>query len=242
MPRDAAAAENPELPTKTSVSRPGGHSMDTHDPSDAGAAWMLALQSGDLDAFDRIVGEYQHLVHQLVYRFTGQREMVEDLSQEVFLRVFSARDRYRPDAKFRTWLFTISYNLCVNYTKSRKLRLTRSLEAPLGGPHGGADDNETLRTVSPDRNGTAPMARLITDEQTRRLREALASLPPQQRAAITLYQYRGLSLREIASIMDTTEKAVKSLLARARENLRAKVAPYFGLPSFEIANAAEKTQ
>lgn len=199
---------------------------------------MLALQGGDLEAFDRIVQEYQHLVHHLAYRFTGRREGVEDVAQEVFLRVFRARDTYRPESKFRTWLFTIVYNLCVNTTKARQLRRAASLEAS----YGSENEDNTLRNSIDDPTDVPPMERLVKDEAALRLRRALAELPPQQRAAMTLYQFRGLSLREIASTMGTTEKAVKSLLARARENLREKVAPYFGFPVFDPDKAMEKLQ
>ncbi len=196
--------------------------MDGPERPDPGIEWMLALQAGDTKAFDQIVGEYQDFVHRLLYRYTGRREGVEDLAQEVFLRIYRARDRYRPEALFRTWVFRIVYNLSINTTKSRRIRRAASLEAGLAG----TDGELSLRDVVEDRHEPPPLGRLESNEETRRLRRALVALPPQQRAAMTLYQYRGLSLREIASVMDTTEKAVKSLLARARENLRDRLAPY----------------
>ncbi|MFN0206264.1 MAG: RNA polymerase sigma factor [Planctomycetota bacterium] len=198
--------------------------MESNEPTDRGADWMLAVQAGDLAAFDRIVDEYKDFVHQLVYKFTGRREGVEDLAQEVFLRIYRARERYRPDAKFKTWIFRIVYNLCINTTKSRNAKKTTSLDAPLGGGEPGA----SLRDVMTSPGIEPPLGKLEKEELYIRLRGALAALPAQQRAAMTLYQYRGLSLREIADVMSTTEKAVKSLLARARENLREKMTPYVG--------------
>lgn len=194
---------------------------------------MLDLQAGDLSAFERIVEEYQDFVHHLVYRFTGRREGVEDLAQEVFLRIYRARDRYRPEARFRTWLFRIAYNLCINTTKSRRLRRTGSLDTPIGG-------DAALGDVIENPDVEAPLVVLERNEVFGRLREALSTLPPQQRAAMTLYQYRAMSLREIADVMSTSEKAVKSLLARARENLREKMRPYLGASGVqESADAAE---
>lgn len=204
---------------------------------DAGAAWMLELQRGDTEAFERIVQEYQHLVHHLCFRFTGRRDLVEDLAQEVFLRVYRARERYRPEAKFRTWVFRIVYNLCINETKARRTKRLPSLEAPMGG-----EEDLTLRNIVGDPEGLRPPEEVVREEAKARLRRALAELPPQQRAAMTLYQYRGLSLREIADAMGTSEKAVKSLLARARENLREKLAHYFGLPVFEMTDRTENPQ
>lgn len=195
-------------------------------PIDQGAAWMLELQAGDASAFERIVSEYQDTVHRLLYRYTGRHEGVEDLAQEVFLRVYRARDRYRVEARFQTWLFRIIYNLCVNETKSRRLRRAASLEAPAG-----VDDESRLRDLLSDPREGVPLERLEREETAKRLRESLSEIPAQQRAAMALYQYRGLSLREIADVMGTTEKAVKSLLARARENLREKMAPYLRRPA-----------
>ena len=201
--------------------------MDGNERIDRGAAWMLELQAGDESAFDRIVAEYQDTVHRLLYRYTGRREGVEDLGQEVFLRIYRARLRYRPEVKFQTWVFRIVFNLCVNETKARRLRRTASLDAGFGP----GDDDVRLRDFVADTREDQPLDRIEHDETGRKLRESLAAIPAQQRAAMALYQYRGLSLREIADVMETTEKAVKSLLARARENLREKMAPYLRRPA-----------
>jgi RNA polymerase sigma-70 factor, ECF subfamily len=190
-------------------------------PGDPGAAWMLELQRGDERAFERIVETYQHLVHGLLFRYTGRREGVEDLAQDVFLRIYRARLRYRPEARFRSWLLRIVVNLCINETKSRRLRRTASLDAGL--PSSGGELR--LRDFVPDGSAEVPSASLERAEMAARLREAFADLAPAQRAAMTLYQERGLSLAEIAEAMGTTDKAVKSLLARAREALRAKLGP-----------------
>lgn len=198
--------------------------MDGGERPDLGAAWMLELQAGDASAFEKIVHEYKDFVHHLVYKFTGRREGVEDLAQEVFLRIYNARERYRPEAKFRTWLFRITYNLCINTTKTRRIRRAQSLEAPFGV----GEQETSLRDSLLEPGSEPPLEMLEKIETHQRLRVALEALPPQQRAAMTLYQYRGLSLREIADVLSTSEKAVKSLLARARENLREKMTPYLG--------------
>ncbi|MBI3819261.1 MAG: RNA polymerase sigma factor [Planctomycetes bacterium] len=209
--------------------------MDAGERPDLGATWMLELQSGDASAFEKIVHEYKDFVHHVIFKFTGRREGVEDLAQEVFIRIYSARDRYRPDAKFRTWIFRIAYNLCVNTTKTRKIRRATSLESPVSNE----GDESALRDVLVEPHSEAPLETMEKSETCQRLRDALATLPPQQRAAMTLYQYRGLSLREIADVLSTSEKAVKSLLARARENLREKMAPYLGRANRDEAGAAQ---
>lgn len=233
-PTGSMGAHNPEPEPPNPVDRVRDSMLRSETP-DPGARWMLELQAGDPAAFDRIVHEYQHVVHNLAYRFTGQRDAAEDLAQEVFLRVYRAKDRYRPEARFQTWLFRVVYNLCINETRARKLRRMRSIDAPAPGE----EHDATLRESLADEQLRSPLDRLTGGEATRRLREAMAGLPPQQRAALTLYQYRGMSLREIADVLETTDKAVKSLLARARENLREKLAPYVQ-PSPENAPAVPK--
>ena len=102
--------------------------MDDKDRADDGATWMLALQAGDVDAFDRIVHEYQNSCITSSTDSPAAAKSWRISPKRSSFRIYRARDRYRPDARFRTWLFTIVYNLCINFTKSRKLRRAPSLE------------------------------------------------------------------------------------------------------------------
>jgi RNA polymerase sigma-70 factor (ECF subfamily) len=183
--------------------------MVHHD--DPGVALMLAYQAGDESAFDALVRAHSGPVYALVTRFLGAAPAREDLVQEVFLRVIRARARYRPTARFSTWLYRIVFNLCVN-ERERAGRAALALDAS-------AFDRE-------DERAPEPAAGLERDDVTRAVRAALAALPPTQRMALVLAKYEELSLAEIAEVMGSSEKAIKSLVHRARENLRAALAPF----------------
>jgi len=190
--------------------------------ADPGAAWMQAWQAGDEGAFERLVEAYSGAVWTLLTRFLGPREGREDLVQEVFLRVVRARDRYAPTARFTTWLYRIVFNLAVNETqRSRgRLALGDALSAPSSRGRIGSDGDAV------DDRAPAPDAGLERADLVRAVREALASLPESQRMALVLAKYHDLPHAEIALVVGSSERAIKSLIHRARENLRAALIPY----------------
>ena len=191
------------------------------DPqSDPGVRTMLAYQAGDEGAFDELVRAYSAQVYALLTRFLGTVPAREDLVQEVFLRVIRARERYQPAARFSTWLYRIVFNLCVNEKERLAGRLEVSLDAePEAGQPGG-------RAAFADHGAPAPSDALEQEDAVQAVRAALAALPPTQRMALLLAKYEDLSHAEIARVMGSSEKAVKSLIHRARETLRASLAPY----------------
>lgn len=191
------------------MSRP--RSLEPED-GDLGAAWMLAYQAGDEAAFDRLVEAYSGTVFGLLTRFLGPVPEREDLVQEVFLRVIRARERYRPEARFSTWLYRIVFNLAVNRTQRARP------EARADGD-GGALGAEAVDTREPS-------GALEQDDVVQAVRAAIAELPEQQRVALILAKYEELPYVEIARVLDSSEKAIKSLVHRARESLRARLAPF----------------
>ncbi len=180
---------------------------------------MLRFQRGDLAAFDELVRRNTPRVHALIYRFLGDPGMVEDLTQEVFLRVFRTAERYQPTAKFSTWLYRIAANLSFNVLRSRKKGTPVSLEH-LAGP-----DQEHPRQT-PDPSAAAPGEDMDHEELSRQVARAIASLPDNQRIAIVLNKYENKSYQEISEVMDCSTMAVKSLLSRARGNLRDELRRY----------------
>ncbi len=179
---------------------------------------MLAWQAGDESAFDRLVEEYSGKVFALCSRFLGDVSGREDLVQEVFMRIVRARDRYEPTARFSTWLYRIVYNLCANWRERRREMLS------LDGPGGEAGQGE--RGEVEDRGMLDPSEGMARSDVVDAVREAVAGLPDNQRMALILAKYEDLSHSEIAAVMESSEKAIKSLVHRARENLREKLAPW----------------
>lgn len=168
------------------------------------AELMRRVQSGDLAAFDELVGRHQETVLNIAYRYVAGRADAEDVAQEVFLRVFRARGRYEPSAKFSTWLFRIAVNYCLNLIKREQRHR--------------AGSDEALGRLAAETE--PPEARLERRELADAIREAVDRLPPQQRTALLLNKYDGLDYRGIADTMDLSVMAVKSLLMRARLGLR----------------------
>ena len=184
-------------------------------PDEPGAALLQRTRDGDVSAFERLVAHYQKAVLNTAYRYLGDRAAAEEVCQEVFVRVYQARDRYQPTARFSTWLYRIVMNLCANTADRQSRRRAESLD----------DERSPRRTLS-DPNADPPDAALDREEMKQRVLDAIGALPDAQRAAIVLARYEEMSLAEIAAVLETTADAVKSLLFRARENLRQRLMPY----------------
>ena len=198
---------------------PGRSTMASDYAEDPGVRLMLAYQAGDEPAFDELVERYSGQVYGLVTRFLGPVAEREDLVQDVFLRVVRARARYRPAARFSTWLFRIVYNLSLNHTQRAGppvLALERA-----GAGRGNGDDWEPEDSAARE-----PAGELARVDLVRAVRAAIARLPESQRMALVLAKYEELPYVEIGLVLGTSEKAVKSLVHRARENLRAVLGPW----------------
>jgi len=181
---------------------------------------MLRFQRGERAAFEELVRRNTHKVHALIYRFLGDPEQVEDLTQEVFLRIYRTAPRYQPTAKFSTWLYRIVANLSFNVLRSRKKRRPVTLDMSA------SEDGETYFVDVQDARGRPPHDRLDSSELGRKVAEAIDQLPENQKIAIILNKYEQKSYEDIAEILDCSTMAVKSLLSRARGNLRDALRRY----------------
>lgn len=196
--------------------------MDPGFESDPGVQWMLAYRDGDESAFDRIVEHYSGQVYSLLTRFLGQKAVREDMVQDVFLRVVRARERYEPTARFSTWLYRIAFNLAVNETQRAGGKELTAQEVSRQDE----DDAGDVLANHRDERVEDPSDRLAQDDVVLAVRAAIARLPEQQRMALVLAKYHDMPYVEIATVLGSSEKAVKSLVHRARENLRETLAPY----------------
>jgi RNA polymerase sigma-70 factor (ECF subfamily) len=183
---------------------------------------MLQVREGDAAAFTELVLRYQNRLLTVLEHLVGNREQAEDLAQEVFVRVFKARHRYEPEAKFSTWLFTIANNIASNALRSRNRR--REVGVPEGN---GADSTPlSLDQLAKAASGAQPTRRLDKVEQAEMVRSAVAALSERQRMALLLAKFEGMSYQDIAQTMDLSVQAIKSLLSRARVNLKEILTPY----------------
>ena len=179
---------------------------------------MLRFQKGERAAFDELVERNVNKVHALIYRFLGGGELVEDITQEAFLRVFRTAARYEPAAKFGTWLYRIVANLSFNVLRDRRKGQLLQWDAP-------SDQDDSYRDV-PDEDAPMPQEDLDASELAGRVSQAIDSLPENQKIAIILNKYEHKNYGEIAHVLDCSTMAVKSLLSRARTNLRQALRRY----------------
>ncbi len=181
---------------------------------------MLRVKRGDRAAFTELVEKYKQPVVNFVFRSLRDEAESEDLAQNVFLQVYKSRARYQQTARFSTWLFTIARNLCLNELRRRSRHPAESLEET----H--AEHEDQPRQQFEDKSQIAPPDNLLHLELAKKIEEALAELPENQRSAILLCRQDELSYEEIASILNCSLSATKSLIHRGRETLKEKLKPY----------------
>jgi len=175
---------------------------------------MLRIRQGDAESFDELLRRYRAPLVKYFCRLVRDQALAEDLAQEAFLRVYNARHRYRPDARFTTWLYRIATNLALN-----AIRDARGRQRQDGN---GEDGEASFEFVDPR---ASVEQKMIETDRSRMIREAIESLPENQRAAVILHKYQEVDYRQIAKILKVSESAVKSLLFRAYETLRVRLEP-----------------
>lgn len=184
---------------------------------------MLRVKHGDEQAFGQLVERYQHRLVGIFSNLLGVDETTaEDLAQETFLRVYRARNGYQPTAKFSTWVYRIANNLASNSRRSAGRRKEVQLSPAESGPLGMNPQEKILA----EKSALMPARQLDKTELQKIVLGALDALNERQRLAILLHKFEGLSYAEIADAMEMTEEAVKSLLSRARDNLRGLLETY----------------
>jgi RNA polymerase sigma-70 factor (ECF subfamily) len=190
-----------------------------HDPD---VRLMLRVRDDDAEAFEELVVRYQNRLVSLLAHLTGRRDMAEDLAQDVFLRIYRARKRYSPGSKFSTWLFTIAHNVASNAQRTlarrREVHLTPKAVNESGG--------NPLDAAAVAASGSMPARQLDASELREVVKLAVETLNDRQREAVLLNKFEHLSYEEIAEVMQMSPSAVKSLLTRARANLRDILEPY----------------
>jgi RNA polymerase sigma-70 factor (ECF subfamily) len=183
---------------------------------DLDAQLMLQVREGDDESFAVLLEKYRNPVIHFTFRMVQDRAIAEELAQEVFLRVYRSRQTYEPTARFTTWLFRIATHLALNWLRDGKKER---------GQHRLDDDRDgemPAREV-PDRLPSMEQ-RMVYQARLQEVRDAIAKLPDKQRAAVLMHKYEEMEYSQIAGVLECSESAVKSLLFRAYESLRAQLA------------------
>ena len=198
-------------------------SQDTSNV-DVDAQLMLAVQANDALAFEELMSRNQSRVYSFLLRFLGNQQLAEDLTQEVFMRVYKHRATYRQEARFSTWLFRVAHNVAFNAIRT-KIRRPETLFNDVNAPNSQTTQVGYEESVL-SRSGATPTQKIAKVERQEIVRAAIDSLNPRQKQAVLLSRFEGMSYQQIADVMQMTPKAVKSLLSRARMNVKDILAPY----------------
>ena len=177
-----------------------------------------AFREGDEKAFEEIVKRYQRQVANIIYLTLGNREEVDDLTQEVFVRVFRSLDRFEFDSSLYSWIYRIAVNLCIDEIRKRKIRKLIPLDFLT---------EKKIEEEKHAREATTGADELLLKEKKEIVRNALQKISPVHRTVILLREYQDLSYEEIAKTLQISPQAVKSRIFRAREELRELLKDYF---------------
>jgi RNA polymerase sigma-70 factor (ECF subfamily) len=170
---------------------------------------IRALGDGDEAALRILVDRHTPSIYRFSVRYTGDESLAQDISQEVFLRLYRCARKYIPGMPFKTWLFTIVRNTSIDMARSYTYRKAYSLEE-----HAHEAENRSPLDASPN-----PEERYLSKESAQRIARSVQSLPENQRTAVILKYYEDMATKEIAEVMETTVSSVESLLVRAKRNL-----------------------
>ncbi len=184
---------------------------------------------GDNDAFLELVGQYKKKIYFLAYDITGDHQEAEDISQEVFIKMFRSLKNFRRDAKMSSWLYQITVNASIDSLRKKSSKPKRSIdefeqisiqEQLLGG---------TVQSLDPQRSAESSQIQ-------NHISKALQKISPKERTVFVMRHYNDLKLNEIAEILNVTIGTVKSLLFRAIKKLRKELSSYMGNPVLEVPN------
>jgi len=190
--------------------------------ADPSAELMMRVQRGDAAAFEELLLLWQDRLVTLLWHQTGDHALAEDLAQEAFMRVYRGRGSYRPTARFSTWLYTIALNAAKDARERAHRRYERGIPTSVSASHSVL----ALESLAVDASGRMPSRQVDRNELQAVVQRALVELSDNQRTAVLLSKFEQCSHEEIAETMGISVPAVKSLLFRARENLRVALEPY----------------
>ena len=182
--------------------------------ADSDAQAMLKVAAGDRRAFGLLFDRYHASVARFAFRFVGDRARAEELTQDIFVKLYRNAKAYKPSAQFKTFLFRVATNHCLNEVRRGEYRVSHTSTAPTE-----EDDGVDVAGPQAERPDEAVAGR----ELERAVGEALAGMSERERAAFTMCRFEGMAYRDIAEALEASEAAVKSLIHRATLAVAKKI-------------------
>lgn len=176
------------------------------------------ILKGNHNLFESLVHRYQRQVANLIFLTMGNSDDVEDIAQEVFIRVFNALPKFKFDASVYSWIHRITVNLCIDEIRKRKVRKVLSLDFIT---------EDALDKLKKNKEQMIPFDAMMKEERTTVVQKALQKISPEHREILVLREYRDFSYQEIAETLKLSIEAVKSRIFRARQDLKKHLSPYF---------------
>lgn len=192
------------------------------------AQLMLRVREGDAESFALLLERHRGPVINFLYRMVQNQPVAEELAQEVFLRVYRSRESYQPTAKFTTWLFRIATHLALNYIRDKRHEKGQDRIDGAGVVMKAEEQSEGSSPRQVRDLGITAEDALVRQARLTEIRRAIDLLPAKQRAAVMMHKYQELEYSQIAGSLGCSESAVKSLLFRAYETLRGRLAHLAG--------------
>jgi RNA polymerase sigma-70 factor (ECF subfamily) len=191
-------------------------SMGALPAPDLDAQLMVRVRDGDEESFRVLLDKHRNPLVHFLYRMVQEQGVSEELAQEVFLRIYKCRATYEPTARFTTWMFRIATHLALNWFRDEKHeRAQERLDEVRSGDLPAREYSDRKPSVE---------QRMVAEVRLQEVRDAIARLPEKQRAAVLMHKYEEMEYSQIANVLDCSESAVKSLLFRAYETLRTRLA------------------
>lgn len=185
------------------------------EPSDE--ELMAQAQAGDIGAFEQLFDRYKQRIANFVFQFVGEHHAAEDVTQQVFIKIYQKLDRYQPKGKVSSWFYRIAANQAKDELRKVKRRPTVSLSTPVGSEE---DGTKELGDFVLEDERQRPDHLLREKELLESIKQGLASMKPKYKEAILLCDYEGLSYEEAAEVMGITKTNVSAILCRARKKLQ----------------------
>ena len=176
--------------------------MTVEDPD---ATLFMKVARGDKAAFAALFDRHQQSIVRFAYRYVGSQARAEELAQDIFVKLFKSAKGYRPDAKFKTFMFRVATNHCLNEVRRGEYKVEESLEPR----------SDESKAPDPEAHGARPDDALAARELEKAVQRALAKMSDRERAAFSMCRFEGMAYREIADALSASEAAVKSLIHRA---------------------------